>query len=132
MLERVYDGELVESPWQYTEGGTPVFVSNSYEEHVQEWINKEEEGKKVLWEMSAIAASFTGRHQGRDGDKAIQSFAKDVGVGRARIYQLVEAYKLRSSLEEVSTQVDTLANSLTLKHFYVVAHFVIGRGGRLV
>lgn len=133
-LERVNreTGEIIQSPWHLTVRGTPVFVSDSYEEHVQEWINKEQEGKRVLWELSAIGSSFLWRHKGRDGDKAIQSFAIDVGVSKSRVYQLVEAYDLRVALEkEVSTRVDTLADHLTLKHFFVVARLVYRKGGNL-
>jgi hypothetical protein len=63
-VQRLVDVETGEvmpaSPWRYTETGRPVFVSRSYDEHEAEWINKQQEGAAILWEMAAIAHSLVG------------------------------------------------------------------------
>lgn len=131
-LEKVnlQTGEVIQSPWHYTENGTPLFISDSYEEHVQEWMNKEQEGKKVLWEMSAISNSLIGRCLGRSGDNALADFAATVGTGTSRLHQLGEAHSLRVELEqECSTRVEHLPEALTLHHYFVVARNVRNRTG---
>lgn len=132
-LERITgDGEVIQSPWTTTASGCPVFISDAYEEHVQEWINKEQEGKKILWELGAIADSLVGRCQGSKGDKALGEFAATVGVSKRRIYQLAETHGFRVELEnECCTRVQHLPETLTLKHYFVVLELVYKQGGSL-
>lgn len=126
-LERVYEGEIVESPWQYTETGRPIFVSNSYSEHCDEWIVKKQESARVNWEQAAIAYSLVGiAVREPKSEPLLRQFAGEVVVSVMQIRKHAAAYSLRTLLEsepgvEVALRFATLSESLTFKHF-IVAH----------
>lgn len=128
-LERVHEGEIVESPWQSTEAGCPVFVSKSYDEHEGEWISKEQEGNAILWEMAAIGYSLVGlAARERDAQGQVKRFAGVVKTTARRVQQLAQSFALRTKLEvEERSRFRPLADGLTMAHYNTVAEQVFNR-----
>ncbi|PLS85491.1 MAG: hypothetical protein CYG60_12300 [Actinobacteria bacterium] len=133
-----YGGELVDaetgevlpaSPWRYTEEGRPVFESRSYDEHEGEWINKQQEGNAILWEMSAISYSLVGLAvREADAQGVVKRFAGVVKTSARRIQQLAETYALRVKLEdEGRNRFRPLIETLDFQHFSVAASQVLNR-----
>lgn len=72
------------------DGNLYQFLGESWEEHVQAWINVEQAVTDYRWQQAAIAASVETKY----GNGALQKFAQSVGVNQARIYEYRSAYRL--------------------------------------
>jgi hypothetical protein len=69
--------------------GMPVFNGVTYDEHVAAWRETVSDTEHDLWKLGAIAASLIRKH----GDGAVVNFAKEVGLGKSRIYEIEKTYK---------------------------------------
>ncbi len=71
------------------EDALPVFRGETYEEHVQAWINVSEEVEERRWQLGAIAASL----ETVFGENVKSTFAADVGVSARTVREYAQAYR---------------------------------------
>lgn len=95
---RVYEGEVHPS----AEEG---FELRSYEDHINAWINEEDDVRKHRWRQCAIASSAVGKFE----KNLVKNFARDVGKSIQSIYDDARAYRLRARLPKDYGQPETLS-----------------------
>ena len=68
----------------------PVFHGESWEEHVQTWLDLERVVTDQRWRQAAVIASLETRY----GENSLDKFAQDVGISPKRLYEYRAAYRV--------------------------------------
>lgn len=68
----------------------PVFHGQSWEEHVQTWLDLERVVTDQRWRQAAVVASLETHY----GEKSLDKFAQEVGISPKRLYEYRAAYRV--------------------------------------
>lgn len=97
--------DLIASPNQL-----PVFIGESYEDHVAAWRQTAQELGERQWMLGAIAASVETKY----GDGRMRKFVDDVKVPKSTLYEYAQVYKLAQKSER--------SEFLTWTHYKIAAY----------
>ena len=96
MQDYSFSSTLIRAGYANLDGDLPVFTSAAWEDHVQAWIDAEQDVTSHRWRQAAVCASVAVHF----GEQSIQKFAAQVGVDERRVYEYRAAYQVASQLSE--------------------------------
>lgn len=85
--------DLIVGGYGRIDGDLPVFTGSTWEDHVQAWIDAEDEVSEGKWKQAAVAASVEVHY----GEQSLEEFARQVGCTSRNVRLYRKAYRRKQS-----------------------------------